>query len=244
MSELLRIGLVAEGPTDYEIINAALNAMVLVPFKMTLLQPEATQTQFGGGWGGVLKWCHEASQRHSGALLQDPTLSLFDVLILHLDADVAAKSYTDCGPAVPGMAQAFSWGPLPCSQPCPPAATTCAALEQVLLSWLGAVKPDFKTLCCIPAQSTGTWLASAVLEAAHPLLEGAECNQALENRLPQLPKKQRIRKTVPDYRLHAPAVAQHWPQVKTVCAQAAAFEGAVRAWLQQAGINQPNQSAC
>ncbi len=227
MSNLLRIGLVAEGSTDYEIINAALNAMVSVPFKMTLLQPEATQPQLGGGWGGVLKWCHAASQRHSGPLLQDPTLSLLDVLILHLDADVAAKSYTDCGPAVLGMAQAFSWGPLPCSQPCPPAAHTCAALEQVLLSWLGSVKADTKTIRCIPAQSTGTWLASAVLPPDHPLLQGAECNLTLENRLPQLPKPQKIRKTVLDYRLRAPAVERNWAQVKAACTQAAAFEKAV-----------------
>lgn len=227
MSELLRIGLVAEGPTDYEIINAALNAILSVPFKITLLQPEATQTQFGGGWGGVLKWCHAASQRHSGPLMQDPTLSLFDLLILHLDADVAAKTYADCGPAVQGMAQNFSWRPLPCSQPCPPVANTCTALEQVLLSWLGAVKADTTTICCIPAQSTDTWLSSAVLAPAHPLLQGAECNLALENHLPQLPKQQRIRKTVPDYRRYAPVVAQHWTQVKTVCTQATAFEQAV-----------------
>lgn len=244
MSELLRIGLVAEGPTDYEIIHAALNALLPVPFKVTLLQPEATQTAFGNGWGGVLKWCYAASQRHSGALMQDPTLSLFDVLILHLDADVAAQTYANCGQAVETMAQTLSWGALPCSQPCPPAAITCAALEQVLLSWLGAVKADAKTICCIPAQSTGTWLASAVLDAAHPLLEGAECNQALENRLSQLPKKQRIRKTVSDYRLHATAVTLHWPKVKATCTQAAAFESGVSAWLQQVGINQPNKSAC
>lgn len=38
-----RIALVAEGPTDYEVINAALRAIVPVRFTLTLLHPEPTQ---------------------------------------------------------------------------------------------------------------------------------------------------------------------------------------------------------
>ena len=43
MSEPLKIGLIAEGPTDFEVIQAALKAILPDPFIMTLLQPEATQ---------------------------------------------------------------------------------------------------------------------------------------------------------------------------------------------------------
>lgn len=224
MSEPLRIGLVAEGPTDYEIINAALLAVLPVSFVMTLLQPENTQPQLGGGWGGVLKWCHASSQRHTGPLTQDPTLSLFDLLVLHLDADVAAKSYADCGPWVADSAQASGWSTLPCHQDCTPVADTCAALELVLLSWLGAATADDKTIRCIPAQSTGAWLASAVLDGMHPLLEDAECNPDLENQLARLPKAQRIKKTVADYRRFAPVVTAQWAKVKAVCSQAERFE--------------------
>lgn len=227
MSEPLRIALVAEGPTDYEVIAAALRAMLKQPFVMTLLQPEATQPQFGSGWGGVLKWCHTTSRRHSGPLSQDPTLSLFDLIILHLDADVAAKHYADCGPAVAEMAQTFNWKPLPCHQPCPPAADTCIALQHVLTAWLVPAKVDARTLCCIPAQSSGTWLACAVLDPAHALLQGAECNPDLEARLSQLPKAQRIKKTVPEYRRQSVEVTSRWEQVKQLCAQAGAFERAV-----------------
>lgn len=145
MSEPLRIALVAEGPTDYEVIAAALRAVLKQPFVMTLLQPEATQPQFGGGWGGVLKWCYTTSRRHSGPLSQDPTLSLFDLIILHLDADVAAKHYADCGPAVAKMAHACNWKPLPCHRPCPPAADTCIALLHVLTAWLApATVPEYR----------------------------------------------------------------------------------------------------
>lgn len=224
MSEPLRIGLVAEGPTDYEIINAALQAVLPMSFVLTLLQPENTRPQFGGGWGGVLKWCHAASQRHAGPLTQDPTLSWFDLLVIHLDVDVAAKSYADCGPWVAENAPAYGWGALPCGQACPPVGDTCAALEHVLLSWLGNATADDKTIRCIPAQSTGTWLACAVLDASDPLLRGAECNPALENQLASLPKARRIKKTVADYRRFAPAVTAQWEKVKTICSQAERFE--------------------
>lgn len=231
MSKLLRIGLVAEGPTDYEVINAALQAVLPLPFYMTLLQPEQTSQSFGSGWGGVLKWCHAASQRHTGPMGQDPTLFLYDLLILHVDADVATKAYEDCGPAVQTLAQTHNWGRLPCHQPCPPASNTCSALEAVMLSWLNPVTADNKTTLCIPAQSTGAWLASAVLDPAHPLLQEAECHVSLEDRLPQLPKGQRIRKTQLEYRRHAPSVTRQWERVKQVCSQAAKFEQQVLAQL-------------
>ena len=49
MSEL-RIALVAEGPTDYVIIEAALKAVLPKPFILTQLQPEATRPDLGQGW--------------------------------------------------------------------------------------------------------------------------------------------------------------------------------------------------
>ena len=94
MSEL-RIALVAEGPTDYVLIEAALKAVLPQPFILTQLQPEATRPDLGQGWSGVLKWCQAASQRHQGPLELDPTLLGFDLLILHLDVDVSTMTYHD-----------------------------------------------------------------------------------------------------------------------------------------------------
>jgi len=48
MSEL-RIALVAEGLTDYEVIKAALNAVLPNSFVMQQLQPEATQPKLRTG---------------------------------------------------------------------------------------------------------------------------------------------------------------------------------------------------
>ena len=53
MSNELRIALVAEGPTDYVVIEAALKAILQKPFVMSQIQPEATQPKMGTGWCGT-----------------------------------------------------------------------------------------------------------------------------------------------------------------------------------------------
>lgn len=227
MSDALKIALVAEGPTDFEVIQAALKAVLPNPFIMTLLQPEATQPQMGGGWGGVLKWCHAAQQRHNGSLDTDPILMDFDLLIIHVDVDVSTAQYDNCGPAVTKLAQQNNWGALPCSQPRLPVADTVDALMSVIQSWLGGATPGDRTLFCLPAQSSDTWLAAAVLSPGDFRLTEGECDVNLENRLANLPKGQRIKKNKRDYQVHAPRITQHWTQVKILCTQAAEFEKTV-----------------
>lgn len=226
-----RIALVAEGPTDHEVINAALKAILPDRFTLTLLQPEPTQPTLGGGWGGVLKWCGAAGARHANVLDTDPTLEGFDLLVIHLDMDVAQAQYADCGAQVPAQSAVRGWAALPCHMPCPPVADTCARLEAVLSSWLNPAQAGAKTVLCLPAQSSGTWLAAATLPADHALLVGVECNVAVESRLAQLPLRQRIRKVVREYRLHAGQVTANWARVKSLCSQAEAFEQAVKAVL-------------
>jgi hypothetical protein len=223
----LRIALVAEGPTDYEIIHAALRAVLPQAFMLTLLQPEATRPAMGGGWGGVLKWCLAANQRHVGKLDTDPTLSGFDLLIIHLDVDVAHRKYDHCGPEITAMAQEREWHALPCQSPCPPVSDTCIQLEAVLNSWLGHATAGETTLYCLPAQSSGSWLAAAVLPLGHILLAEAECNVNLESQLALLPKNERIKKNVSAYRQHAPRITEQWATVKQVCSRAVGFEEAV-----------------
>jgi hypothetical protein len=225
MSEL-RIGLVAEGVTDQIVIEAALKAMLPQAFVLTLLQPEATHSNRGGGWCGVFKWCRDLRARGYAGLAEDPTLDLFDLVILHLDADVAEKSYADCGA---GTDHAAVWFPrLPCAQPCPPPEDTVAALRGVVLAWLGLTQEDAKTLICMPSKSTESWLAVAILPDLHPLLDGVECKFDLSASLGQLPKAQRIRnKSARDYRDHQRTITADWAKVCSTCTQARAFQEAV-----------------
>ena len=220
----IRIALVAEGPLDSIILQAILKAIVPCPFVLTLLQPEATRPKMGNGWPGVLKWCHEARLRHLGSLDADPTLAGFDLLIIHVDADVADMHYQDCGQEIVNLAAQFAWHALPCSMPCPPASNTCNQVQHAISSWLGNATPGQNTVFCIPSKSIGTWLAAAFLPTDHPLLTDSECNLGLEKSLSQLPLAQRIKKTQRDYRLYEKTIFNNWSQVANICRQALAFQ--------------------
>lgn len=224
----IRIALVAEGPTDYVVIEAALKA-ILAPraFILTQLQPEPTQPAMGSGWGGVLKWCYETSRRHIGSLDDDPTLSNFDLIIIHLDVDVSTFRYADCGADIVALSQHYGWLGLPCARQCPPASDSADALENVLSSWLGGVTLGSHSALCFPAQSSGMWLAAATLNAGHPLLLNAECNIGLEDGLSHLNKATKIKKTKRDYQAKANNIVNNWQTVKALSIQAQRFESAI-----------------
>lgn len=233
MSDPLRIALVAEGVIEREVIEAALK-FILSPrtFVLTLLQPEATKPEMGGGWGGVLKWCLQLGNRCNaigGTVEGDPTLSLFDGVVLHLDADVATFAYDHLGATVANEALTRGWPSLPCPASCPPLAAPADALYSVLLSWLSPATPGAKTVVCIPAMNTGAWQAAAKLPPGHALLVNLECRADIEKQLQQLPLALRVDKKKRESRLNAAvAVQQHWPNVVALCSRALSFDQAIR----------------
>lgn len=231
MSEL-RIALVAEGKTDKVIIEAALRAIIPRPFVLTLLQPEETQPKLGGGWCGVWKWCKRIREQGYRSLDNDPTLDFFDMVILHLDADVTDKSYSDCGSTVNADAQHSGLARLPCSAPCPPATSAVNNLKPVLLSWLGVVDVGNKLAFCIPSKSSDAWLATAVFSDNAELIGGLECEMDMEGKLSRLPKKKRIRKNERGYQKHAEKLKERWDCVRQICSQAEIFHKDVDAILQ------------
>lgn len=145
MSEL-RVALVAEGPTDRVVIEAALRALLPRPFTLALLQPEPTRPHMGTGWCGVFKWCREFAARSPASLEADPTLPGFDLFVIHLDADVAEKSYPDCGAVI--EAAALTLPTLPRSRPCPPCRGS-GETPSSCLAWHRADRPEDGPLCPI-----------------------------------------------------------------------------------------------
>lgn len=216
----LHIGLVAEGYTDHILIRAALEAILGPKFRLTRLQPEATRPELGTGWGGVLKWCRDHCRRGFGALEDDPTLELFDLVILHVDADIAEKSYSDYG--LNAEASSKGWATLPCALPCPPAAATAAKVAAVLSSWLNIGAPGRKTVFCIPSKTTDSWLAAAVLKSGSLIFQDLECRSDVGHWL-EYRQKPKIRKKTGDYHSHAAAVCSNWHEVRQLCGQAEQF---------------------
>lgn len=225
----LRIALVAEGPTDYPVINAALCAFMTKPFILNWLQPDAVRSKLGGGWGGVLKWCNEYRVLHDGLIDDHPLLERHDILIIHLDVDVSTKNYSDYGQEIVNLAQQHGWAALPCVQPYPPVTDTVQALSRVLESWLSPMTRGPHTVFCLPAQSSGTWLAVATVPEGERIMRGQiECDISVENKLSGagggVKKKFRIDKSEPAYTTHSPTITEHWDHVKGKCTQAQVFE--------------------
>ena len=118
---MFRVHVVSEGPTDTVVIEAAV-AHHLEDFVLIQIQPERSlfggdQGPLGGGWKGVRAWCRQAAEQ--GGLEASGRLANTDLLIVHVDADVADEEE------------------IACARPCPPPSDTVDALREVVLSWIG-----------------------------------------------------------------------------------------------------------
>lgn len=234
MSELL-IGLVAEGKTDMIIIEAALRSVFENrPFILSLLQPESSAPfggagQHGGGWGGVYKWCQQhLSMRDQTGI--NPSLSGFDLILLHVDADVADENYQNAGINNDLI-------DLPCSTPCPPAADSVNALRQVLYHWLDITAEAIPRnwVFCVPSICSEAWLVAGLYHQRVPeILDNIECNSALVTWLSQRPVRegrlvQGEKKRPSSYREKAPMITAAWNDICGHCTQAQRFDYEVRA---------------
>lgn len=230
MSDTLRIALIAEGVTDYEVLYAAVGAILGGrSFSMKLLQPEGSIAfmgkgnagTLGGGWKGVYRWCLQAAERNDDILIDDPIFLAYDLLLLHLDADVACEDPANW-PIGPITELA---GILPCEAPCPPAEKTTNALRSILLSWLGATQPPPRAVLCTPSKSTEAWVMAAIFpEDREMARNGWECYPKPEKRLAQQPIRVRFAKTQEDYEAKRTAIQKGWPTVVNRLSEASRFQ--------------------
>jgi hypothetical protein len=229
MSKPIRIGLIAEGPLDHKIIDAALQAIIRErSYVLTLLQPEITRPELKTGWEGVVLWCHNVKSRILTSIDDDPFCNFYDMLIIHIDGDVAFDSYSSCNNHIVALSKEYHWCKLPCSANCPPASETCNNLEMTIHSWLKPVKKGNRTVICIPAMSPETWIAVAVLPPADRLFAGnPECYRAINTRLNNAKLEYRVKKTPRDYERVKPKITGLWSKITNVCDQAKKFEADV-----------------
>ena len=224
MSDPLRIALVAEGPTDGIVIEAALRSMFNdQPFVLKQIFPEGSVTfgTMGGGWVGVYRWCHAAATRGGGRLSGDQLIfgaGNFDLLILHLDADVAGDDYAN-GSLTPLPTD----GNLPCERPCPPPRDSTDELRRVLLSWCGEAAPPDRTVICMPSKSTEAWVVAALFPNDQAMAQGIECYANPVSRLGLQPAAHRIRKKKRDYLDRSDDIEQAWSRIAVPAALGEAF---------------------
>lgn len=188
MSNPLRISLVAEGVTDYVVLKAAIEVVLNGrTFDLKLLQPEGSVAftgqgqagNFGGGWPGVLKWMLDTVGR-AGKLSSDSLYLNTDILMLHLDADVASVLPAQNNDRnIDGLVS-----DLPCAVDCPPASDTTDRLRTLMLKWVGEVTTPANTVLCTPSKSTEAWVVALFFPTDQEInRKGFECHPNPASRL-------------------------------------------------------------
>ena len=191
MSEPLRVAVVVEGPTDSIVLKAIVRSLLDgADFEFQTLQPEgsaAFEANFGAhgpGWGGVYRWSRQAAEEGGGSLSGSSALSQWDLLIIHLDADVADKTYSSA------RIQSPPHHDLPCVKSCPPPHETTDALRTVLLRWLGEQTCPPQTILCTPSKTMDAWVLTAIFPGNATFQQrNWECHTDPEGQINALPKK-------------------------------------------------------
>lgn len=237
------IGVVVEGTTDLIVIQAALGSILAgQTYTITQLQPESSDGledggfgSTGSGWGGVYRWC-----RHILSMGEDltnhPSLQRFDIIIIHVDADVAEKNYNDANIHNPANDD------LPCVKPCPPAGDSVQALKHVVLGWLDLVEqfPESFVLC-IPSKCTEAWVSVALYgQTERNIVNNIECRADIENYLAQKPARERLirnrdgrmKKITASYSERSVQITEQWNYIAQNCEQANIFSEDISAVMQ------------
>ena len=227
MSEPLRIAAAVEGPTDAIVLRAILKALLRdTDFVFHTLQPEgsaafgsAPSSGTGGGWVGVYRWSRQSVCEGRGSVSGSSALSHHDVLIVHVDADVAGKTYAD------GNIQDAPRDDLPCEAPCPPPSKTTNALRAVVLNWLGERERPSRIVLCTPSKSTEAWVLAAIWPEGNVVRrDDWECRSNPEGQLAALPKHRKFMKRPDDYQGRQREITEAWPKVSARLTEAARFE--------------------
>ncbi len=207
----LRIGLIVEGPTDGIVLRAAISS--LLPDReldFTHIQPDFSSalSETGEGWSGVYHWCRQAASEGGGSVSGSMALLNHDVIVIHLDADVAEKTYQS------GRIDEAATD-LSCVRPCPPATATTDALRKVVLRWMSETRLPAKFVFCTPSKSIEAWVVKALYPRnTHAQSKGWECHDDPDKQLGQQPKATRIGKTKRDYESRRQEFINAWPDVR------------------------------
>ena len=221
----LTIGIVAEGPTDHAVLRVIASRLARGRrVRVLALQPEMSATfqrygVFGAGWKGVWQWCRAQAGRPGGlvASLSAASGGRIDVLIVHVDADIAADAEIDR------------------ERPCPPASATTQGVRDVVKAWLVGTCPlPDNVVLAVPSKATETWILAALVAHTGFLSPCTECTSKPERILTRQPFKHlqtrggEPKKSVRIYEgLAQKFVGPYWEKVCASCGEASTFDGAL-----------------
>jgi hypothetical protein len=228
MSKPVRVAFGVEGDTDLVMLKAAVQSLLGErDFVPTLLQPQnseilqPTSEVLPLGWPGVYHWCQQTSGAIMGNFRNDVLFLNHDVLIIQLDADVAAFTYKS------GHIE-DNCQDLPFKAQCPPPHATTNRLRNVLLRWMHENEIPPRTVFCTPSKSLEGWIVVALYPNERVVTNKTiECREDPESILRGKPKAERLvhgkKKDVGRYKERANDFVLAWGQVQTCCSEAKRF---------------------
>ena len=203
---MMRVGIVAEGQSDFQVLEASMRA-VRPDSQFVRLQPDVTLSNPRNGWRGVKFWCEENGPRLE-SIMTGVVGNPLHLLVVHVDCSMADKVSAE--------------------RPCPPATDTSAALRQVVgATWINLSPiPQFVLIAC-PAQSHESWIV-ATLDPPYQSLANLECDKAVEDELARRKLLRRnakgeVKKQAIRYQPLADRVGQMFDLVCERCGTAAEF---------------------
>ncbi|MCP4109263.1 MAG: hypothetical protein GY749_27680 [Desulfobacteraceae bacterium] len=229
----MKIGTIVEGPTDRLMLKAIIDKIFPEEHSYLDLQPTGNGASFGTtgtGWKGVRRFCFDLRQYLNTNIADFITDHQLDLLIIHVDADIALESDL----------QENLMNPVEnVNQPCPPITPTIAKLQEVVARWLNldsASQFPSQVIISIPSQDTENWLFAALFpddelcrhndyeciqnnSRKHPayLLTLKNYNKILKR------KNGEIKKSKKNYQKVLENLIKNWDKVCEICSQAKAF---------------------
>ena len=199
----MRIGIVAEGNTDFPVIEQIVHSL-RDDAQCERISPPPLKGV--GGWTSVRTWC-----RRNGKTLKTK-LKLWrgvgiDLLIIQIDADVADTDELDI------------------AEPCPPASDTTDKLRRLIIEdWLGVIVEPPYVVLCVPSLRIEAWIAGTF----EPDFEDIECSEEVDGVLIKLGAIEerevgRNKKSTYRYRKLAEQLARKFDDVCEICTEAARF---------------------
>ncbi len=226
MSDVLRIGFIVEGRTDYEVLKAVtLRFTDGQDFVAVRIQPPDDavandQGEFGGGRKGVRSWCTKVGE--DGGPFASSAFENFDVLVIHVDADVAREDELVL---------------FDLARDCPPPAASCDRVRAYFLGLLGPGESLARVVMCVPSQNMEAWVFAALHPTEVSSYAPFECRNKPETLLIGRPqrlvrsKDGTAKKDTRRYRVEAHSIAQGWAEAAAACTQAARYEAEMKGAL-------------
>lgn len=203
----LRIGIIAEGPTDIIIIEKIVK-LVFKDYRVVCVEISPTPDELSGiidkpegfGWGSVYKICHNLKDKLE---ILEAGNGSFDMIVIQVDGDVMFVTYESAR-----IHDAKIPTELPCYIEGATIEENCSLLESVICNWKDC-DVDSNIILCIPYINTELWAAYCLYPSYKSQLIETLSKDDINSFLLSMPRKEsrllrdkngRIRKLTKGYR--------------------------------------------